>query len=246
MRKNGRWRAVVFDLDDTLVDSKKDYPIFKRCVLAELRNKGVEESFLDPNDSVLANIRKGKQYLSKQSEHFNGDELERDINIILNRIEMANIDQVKAFPGAQQALEYVIDLGLTVAVLTRASRTYTERALAITSLDDKVTTCVCRDDYPLEEAKPNPQSMRRVAAKISVPPASCIVMGDHPMDRECAKACGAEFVGVLTGSTDHAEWNSQGCELVIDSVANAPEVLAKLMARRNEPFKRQFHTVPKG
>lgn len=226
-------RAVVFDLDDTLVDSRKDYPKFKRCVFQVLVAHGVEESLLDPSLTVAANITKAKAFLLWSSPGSDTEELERAINETLNRLEMEGVGQVRPIPGAKEALDKVRGMGMRVAVLTRASREYTEWVLGWTGMGQDVAASVCRDDYPIEEAKPNPLSMMRVAARLSVKPTECLVLGDHPMDAECAAACGADFVGVLTGSTDEEKWRSCGCERVIESVAEAPEVVGGYLSKRS-------------
>ena len=100
--------------------------------------------------------------------------------------------------------------------------------LLITGLDGTTGPCVCRDDYPLEEAKPNPLAMRRVAAKLGLDAVDCLYVGDHPMDLECARASGAGFVAVTTGSTDRERWSQSGCRMIIDSVADLPSVLERV------------------
>jgi phosphoglycolate phosphatase len=229
---NRRFKAMVFDLDDTLVDSRKDYSKFRKAAISELLDLGVDLSALEPDGTVLANILKGKDYLHRTSDSYDERELDDRLNSVLNQVEMEHIAEAKGIPGAHQAVESALENGMVVAVLTRASRIYTLEVLKAMELDGMISACICRDDYPFEEAKPNPISMRRLAQMISVSPSECIIIGDHPMDAECAKACGAQFVGVLTGSTDRAGWKEKGCDLVIDSVADAPAILA-LIVRNN-------------
>jgi phosphoglycolate phosphatase-like HAD superfamily hydrolase len=228
---NRRFKAMVFDLDDTLVDSRKDYSKFRRAAISELLSLGVDLSALEREGTVLANIQKGKDYLRRTSDSFDEKELDDRLNAVLNQVEMENIAEARAIPGAHRAVENALEYGMVVAVLTRASRGYTTEVLKALALSDMISACICRDDYPFEEAKPNPISMKRLAEMISVSPTECIFMGDHPMDAECAKACGAEFIGVLTGSTDRAGWERQGCDLVVDSVADAPSILTMLITR---------------
>jgi phosphoglycolate phosphatase len=226
---NRRFKAIVFDLDDTLVDSRKDYSKFRKAAISELRKLGVVQSALEPDGTVLANILKGKDYLRRTSDSYDERELDDRLNSVLNQVEMEHIADAQVIPGAHQAVESALENGMVVAVLTRASRIYTMEVLKAMELNGMITACLCRDDYPFEEAKPNPISMRRLAEMISVSPSECIVVGDHPMDAECAKACGAQFVGVLTGSTDRAGWKKNGCDLVIESVADAPAILTLIM-----------------
>jgi phosphoglycolate phosphatase len=69
--------------------------------------------------------------------------------------------------------------------------------------------------------------MERIAEKLGCRSEECVFIGDHPMDFECAKASGAKFIGVLTGSTDREKWSLAGCEAVIESIADVPKWLER-------------------
>ncbi len=53
----------------------------------------------------------------------------------------------------------------------------------------------------------------------------CILVGDHPMDLECARSAGSFFVGVLSGATDRSRWNEFGEVTVITDVSSLPALL---------------------
>jgi HAD superfamily hydrolase (TIGR01509 family) len=221
-------KAVIFDLDNTLVESQIDYGQMKFDVLSELGRSGVDPSLLDPSKTIVENIRKGKEDLAHKHPGMETRELDERINVLLTARELQRVETVRAHLGVSDALDAVKGRGMAMAVLTRGSRTYALRVLALTGLDGRVGPCVCRDDYPLEEAKPNPLAMRRAASKLGLRAEDCLYIGDHPMDLDCAKASGARFVGVITGSTDRESWRQSGCRTVIDSIADLPSVLAML------------------
>ncbi len=216
---------MIFDLDNTLVESKIDYARMRRSVVSELVGMGTDPTLLDTTRTVVENIRIGKAYLAMHFPSLDAMEVDRRINRLLTSIEMERIGSARAYDGAEEAIRRIRSMGMATALLTRGSRRYALSLLELLGLDGMVGPCVCRDDYPLEEAKPNPLALIRAAGLLGLEARECLYIGDHLMDLDCAKASGAFFVGVLTGSTDAAQWRSRGCESVIATIADLPSMI---------------------
>jgi HAD superfamily hydrolase (TIGR01549 family) len=220
-------KAIVFDLDNTLVQSHIDYVSLKLTVLKALAEAGVPDRFIDPKDPVVENYIRGKTFLQGHSSESTLIEFDRRLDLALMEIEMERADQVREIEGAHSLVSSLRAKGFEVGILTRGSRSYAMAILARTGFDGQIAHVVCRDDYPLEEAKPNPLAMDRIAEKLGCRSEECVFIGDHPMDLECAKASGAGFIGVLTGSTDREKWRLAGCETVLDSIADVPQWMTR-------------------
>ena len=218
-------RAIVFDLDNTLVSSHIDYARLKLAVLEELINEGVPDRLLDEKTSVVEIFVRGKDYLQRNLSASRLVEFNGRLDRTLMQIEMERVDQVREIEGALSLVNSLKENGFEVGILTRGSRGYATTVLSRTGFDGEIVHLVCRDDYPMEEAKPNPLAMDRIAERLHCRPEDCLFIGDHPMDLECAKASGASFIGVLTGSTDREKWSQTGCEVVIDSIADLHRML---------------------
>lgn len=221
-------KAVIFDLDNTLVESQIDYHRMKLDVLDELARSGVEPSLLSYSRTIVDNIMTGKQDLLRKHPDLDVGKIDERLNALLTARELERIETVRAHVGASEALDAVLGKHMAVGVLTRGSRAYALKVLSLTGLDGRAGPCVCRDDHPLEEAKPNPLAMIRVAGKVGLSSRDCLYVGDHLMDLDCARASGASFVGVMTGSNDRERWRQSGCDTVIPSVADLPMLLTKL------------------
>jgi phosphoglycolate phosphatase len=180
---------------------------------------------IDAKDSVVENYIRGKEFLQKHSSEHQQQDFDRRIDQDLREIEMERASEVREVEGALSLVNSLKEKGFKVGILTRGSRVYATTIMIRTGFDGMVADLVCRDDYPLDEAKPNPLAMERIAKKLGCRSDECIFIGDHPMDLECAKASGAEFIGVLTGSTNQDKWTGAGCRVVIDSIADLPQLL---------------------
>lgn len=202
-----------------------DHARLKNKVLEELANAGVPDRLIDAGDSVVENFIRGMAYLKERSSAAHLEEFNRRLNKALTDIEMDRVDQVREIKDARSLVNSLKEEGFEVGILTRGSREYAMTVLDRAGFDGQVTHLVCRDDYPMEEAKPNPLAMDRIAERIHCHSEECLFIGDHPMDYDCAKASGAAFVGVLTGSTSREKWSQVGCEDVIDNIADLPRWL---------------------
>jgi phosphoglycolate phosphatase len=218
---------VVFDLDNTLIESKIDYARLRSEAFAALQHGGVGADAIDPVASTSANILQARRRMLQENGTTAARELDRLVGQSLARMELEHVEESRPVPGAERAIRTLKKEGYALSVLTRGSRGYALRALTVSGLDGLIDQLVCRDDYPLDEAKPNSVALQRAAAAINLAPRECVLVGDHVIDLECAISAGARFVGVLTGSTTRVQWERAGCELIIGSVADLPELLRR-------------------
>jgi phosphoglycolate phosphatase len=70
----------------------------------------------------------------------------------------------------------------------------------------------------------------RQAGHATPPPSRVVVVGDTPLDIDCAKAHGARAVAVATGPYDRATLAAAGADLVVDTFADAVQVTRWLEA----------------
>jgi len=218
-------RAVVFDMDGTLIQSTIDFHEMNRQVAETLLQHGLPQDILDPSGRVNESIVRAYAYFKMHSQDGWAERLEADLNRVSAEVEMARVEETLAVPGAASALEYLQRWGIGAAVLTRGSRAYTERALRAAGLEGCFHTVLCRDDHPLTEAKPNPLALQRVFRSLSLSNLSCLFVGDHETDYLCARGAETPFAAVLTGSHGLDVWERLRPEVLMQSVADLPGVL---------------------
>jgi len=108
----GRIRALIFDLDGTLIDSKQDLVL---SVNATLRAIGREEL---PADLVASYVGSGAPVLIGRALGGSPDseELQRALRYFLSHYEQHQLDNTRPYPGVREAL--VQFNGTPMAVLT--------------------------------------------------------------------------------------------------------------------------------
>ena len=213
-------KAVVFDLDGTLIDSTIDFAEMNRAAVRALIDNGLPRDALDTKCNVNDNINRAHAYFKEHGKIGWEDAVERDLNRVSLEVEMVNVDRTKAIPGTLDLLKLLHKNEIRTAILTRGSRKYTLRALNASGLEGEFHTIVCRDDHPLTEAKPNPIALHRVFEQLSLTNEQCMFVGDHETDHLCAKGAGTPFAAVLTGFNGMDVWDRTRPDVVMDSIAD--------------------------
>lgn len=218
-------RAVVFDMDGTIINSTVDFRKMKKGMIQELGAMGVPTSLLDPGQTIVVLISRVEAYFVSEGR---GEELPRLrawVNDLMNRTELERVEETTPVDGARDVLLLLRRRGYRLGLLTRGSRAYAVEALRVAGIDIGFDVMVCRDDYPEEEAKPNGLAMKRICQMMGTPVEECLLVGDHLIDLSCARSSASKFLGVLTGAFKEEDWGENECFDVIDSVRSLPSLL---------------------
>lgn len=225
MRIRERYKAVGFDMDGTLLDTRVDYKRMTEIVLDEMERIGVPESAIDRSGGYKFNIDSGVEWLISNGRRSDVFEVNRRVSGAARDVEMEHVDKAVPFPGAVELIRALRSQDIRVGVLTRGCREYADGALSVSGVIDLLDHVVARDDHPEEEAKPSPIAMEHLAHGLGVSPEDILFVGDHSFDLICAKESGAGFVGVLSGTYGRSDWERIGETRVIDTVADLIEFL---------------------
>jgi len=218
-------KAIVFDMDGTLIRSTIDFKRMNAGVAETLLAHGLPPDVLDPDGRINESIVRAFAYFKSIHQEGWAERLENDLNRMSAEIEMARVRESRAIDGAMDCLDDIRGRGMRTAILTRGSRRYTELALTASGLREGFDIIICRDDYPLTEAKPNPLALRRVFDGLRVDGSSSLFVGDHETDLLCAKGACTPFAAVLTGNQGLDVWRRLSPDVILDSMAEIPMLL---------------------
>jgi len=192
MTKTQLVRAVLWDMDGTLLDSADYHWLAWRDVLRdegfELTRERFSESFGRRNDATL------RAYFG---DDFPLDEIERIGAIKEARYrEMVHKQGVDLLPGVGQWLTRLRQDGWRQALASSASLLNVETILAALNIADRFDAIVSAED--VQTGKPDPEVFLVAAGRVSVVPARCIVIEDAPAGLEAARRAGMATIGVQT------------------------------------------------
>lgn len=196
--------AFLFDLDGTLIDSVYQNVIAWRNALAKLdidlsvwrihRRIGMSGGLF-----VSALLRETGRSLSD-------DDIE-SLQLDHAAEYLAQIDSVRALPGAPELLAALTRHGVPWAIATSGRRVMAQKALAMLGLSEDAPM-VTRD--MVRHAKPDPDLFLAAAALIGVEPRHSWVVGDSVWDLLAARRAGALGIGVLSGGYGREELERAG------------------------------------
>lgn len=159
-------RAVVFDLDGTLADSRLDYGAMRR------------ELGLPPQTPMLEAIAR-----------LTDSEAIARAHAILLRHELDGARRATPMPGAGELLASLRAARLKLGVFTRNARQVAE--LTLGRLDMAVDMLVAREDAP---PKPEPDGLLRMMAAWQLAPEDLLYVGDYRFDVEAGRRAGVRTV----------------------------------------------------
>ncbi len=190
-------KAVVFDLDGTLVDTMQVAPQVYVEVVHELG--GPEISVADVVE--VWHIGPTKTLL----EHFLGRPVTaEELEVYFDRIELA-FANLTAFDGISELINELRRLRVAIGVFTTATRRSASLMLTAAGLDQRLSVLVCGDE--VARPKPAPDGLRLACKQLGCTPTQAAYVGDAATDMQCAAAAGA--LGILaiwgTDSAAHGE-----------------------------------------
>ncbi|GMT97978.1 HAD family hydrolase [Corallococcus caeni] len=211
-------RAVLFDLDGTLVDSLGD--------IATAMNHALEQHGLPPHPEAayLRFVGEGVAKLAERATAGAPPALQGQVLSTYHAHYDAHLfDRTRAYPGVEDALVALAADGVRLGVLSNKSDDFVKRLAA--RLLPGVRFTAVYGERPGIPRKPDPTAALALAAELGVAPAACGFVGDTSVDMDTAKAAGMYGVGVTWGFRTAEELHAHGARAVVSS---AGELLAAL------------------
>jgi phosphoglycolate phosphatase len=206
------YRAVVFDLDGTLLDTIDDIAIAMNRVLESLNfgTHTVEAYKTLVGDGIDEMVRRA---LSPRP--LGDGEIAGIVRDYRREYGLCWRDHSRPYPGVPELLAALARRRVKTAVLSNKSHLFTESMTL--ELFPQHRFDVIRGamrDVPL---KPDPQPALLIASEMGVPPASVIFLGDTKVDMMTAMAASMLPVGALWGFRSAEELQGNGAAALIAS-----------------------------
>lgn len=185
-------RAVIWDVDGTLIDSLALHYASWEDTLRErdftLTHERFTASFGQRNDAVLRGFF-GPDLAEAEAERIAADKEQR-------YRAMVQRDGVQALPGVRAWIERLREQGWRQAIASSAPRANLDAILDVLGVHDIFAVVVSADD--VAHGKPDPEIFLRAASRLGVSPRRCVVVEDAPAGLDGARRAGMHTVGVLT------------------------------------------------
>jgi pyrophosphatase PpaX len=214
--RRGELRAVLFDLDGTLIDTVELIRVSFRHATRTVLGREY------PDEVTMRNV--GQPLLTQFRDIAPGheDELLR----VYRAFNMEHHDEMaKAYPGTLEALEEIRLLGLPMGVVTSKGTQGTTRGMDLFGLGPYMRAVVTADDVEIH--KPDPHPLRVAAGLVGVDLGYCMYVGDSPHDMQAAIAGGAIAVAALWGAFPREDVVVPGTSYALESIRELPGLLTQ-------------------
>jgi phosphoglycolate phosphatase len=203
-------RAVLFDLDGTLLDTLED--------LAHAANAALTACGY-PTHSVPAYrmlVGAGVRKLFERAlppDKVTPAEIERCAAVFREAYARGWNIHTRPYDGIRDMLECVAQRGLAMAVLSNKPDDFTQRCVREYFPD--VPFALVLGEKPGVPPKPDPTGARQIVAALGIPPEEFLYLGDTSIDMETARLAGMCPVGALWGFRSREELVGAGAAIVI-------------------------------
>ena len=193
-------KAIIFDLDGTLVESGlahiKSYELVLKDMGLSVDRSVLSREFGKVAEDILKSVfpsmsmRDVKRVVSGKRMHF------------LNLINL-----VKPKPCAGDFLKIASD-NYVLAIATSSSKREMELMLKSMGWLDYFSVLIT--SYDVKSPKPSPDILLKAAGLLRLPVSDCLFVGDSIFDARSAKAAKMSFLGVATGSYSISDFTREG------------------------------------
>ncbi len=187
-----KYRAIIHDLDGTLIDSKKDIVTATNTMIAHFGGVPLTD------EHIHTLVGKGAVDLVRQAmPGLDESQVQVALKYLLDDYLKHCLDQTTLYPHAREALETFHRAGFKQAVWTNKPQRITNAVIKGLSISHFFEIALgAENGFP---HKPDPAGTRHVLNRLGVSASEAILVGDSPVDLATAKAVGMDCLLVMTG-----------------------------------------------
>lgn len=208
-------RAVIFDMDGTLIDTEKYYRIFWPKAMAEF-------GYTMTDEQALSMRSLGRPFAPARLKELFGEDLDY-VQIRQRRKELMEecIDKegIQPKPGAIELLTTLKQRNITTAIATATDLERTHKYLKMTNLEgyfDEIISATM-----VKEGKPSPDIYLYACEKLGLKPEECIAVEDAPNGVLSAYRAGCRVI-MVPDQTKPDEGLTSYLYACVDSLKDIP------------------------
>jgi len=215
-------KAVLLDLDGTLLDTAPDLAAAANAMLAD---QGLAPL---PADTIRGFIGQGIPRLVERCLQASGfplacERLQPALRSFATHYARLNGAASRPFPGVPDALERMRAASLRLACVTNKARAFTLPLLEKAGLAPFFDAVVTSDD--VGRRKPDPAPFLHACRTLGVAPGEAAVVGDSANDAEAARAAGCRVLLVTYGYSEGRDVRTLDSDGLIDTLGEAADRL---------------------
>ena len=193
------FKALLFDLDGTLLDTAPD---FITAINKQLKRHGRNPLV---GDAIRTSVTHGsigiiESVYNIKQDHPEFEPLKEEfLQLYLDNIS----EKTGLFDGLRQVLDSCKERNIPWGIVTNKPLKYTAPLMADLGLDQQSATTICPDH--VANPKPDPEGLILACSQINIAPKNCIYIGDHVRDIQAGKSAGMSTIAAQWGYIEEFE-----------------------------------------
>lgn len=218
-------RAILFDLDGTLLDTAGDITVALNRALGEQQLPELEERQVRTliGRGVSSLIERVLDMVATAGRPADAARLLERYEFHYAEMRHSGAGATRAYPGVPQGLAALRARNIRTAVVTNKPRAVALELLARLELHRWIDVVIGGDVG--QYRKPHPQPLLSACAALGVYPDEALMVGDSSIDVAAARAAHMAVVCVLYGYNEGADPRSLSCDAHIDSLEELPALI---------------------
>lgn len=219
-----RLRAVLFDMDGTLLDSAPDFIAISQAMRVDRGLPAIDDKLIRDQVSGGARAMVAANFaMDPEAEGFETLRLE-----FLERYQSHCAVLTRPFDGINELLDEIEQARLIWGVATNKPVRYAEPIMQQLGLAQRSAVLVCPDH--VSRSKPDPEMLLLACSQIGIQPGEALFVGDDERDIEAGRAAGCKTAAVTYGYI-HPQDNPRnwGADVVVDHPLELRAVLERAL-----------------
>ena len=200
------FKALLFDLDGTLLDTAPDF------ITALNRQLALHDLSSLPDEAIRLSVTNGSVGLIEAGFGMPQDDPRFEpLRAEFLELYFANLaDRTALFEGLQPVLDKCVSSDIPWGIVTNKPWRYTESTLLQLDLMAGAATVICPDH--VTHPKPDPEALFLACSEIATAPTDCLYVGDHVRDIVAGRDAGMRTIaagwGYIDGDEDILDWQA--------------------------------------
>jgi len=190
-------KAIVWDLDGTLIHFKINSIKARRVAIRVLKNSGIPKKLFSVKKSILENVKTAREiFENKGLTSQKIAEIMTHVNESIIQVEYKAAIKASLIEGIDKVLEFAKQKNLKQAIFTYNTYNNAKLSLETAGIDKYFEVIAGRDN--VKNLKPHPDHIIYICEKLNLLPNEIIIIGDSGRDIEAALQVGAFSIALNT------------------------------------------------
>ncbi len=210
-------KGVIFDMDDTLVDSARAHLM---SIKDSLESKGIKMKWEE------IRRRFGRKFEDIMREVYGFEEGKiRELKRLKVESFSKYLNLVTLMPGAIEVLKFAHS-NFRTALVSMSPKKNMEEIVEHLKIKKYFDVIVSSEGLP---SRPSPMFLIVASKRLKLNVRECISIGDSPYGAEAAHKVGIPFIGVTTGAFDRVDLERANADFITENLYEVKEILKMLL-----------------